>query len=219
VQRCDLQLLTLSFGTGFVDAMTIFTLFVFCCNETGNVVFLGLSALGLEGEFIHADRSVVSLVGFWAGAFIFGQIGHRIGPRRRWWLILSLALQASLETLAVILLWTNVMRVDDNTSLAFICMLAFAFGGQGAVCRPLGVPEVPTVVVTSAFIDLFADKDFFKLHNVGRNRRLAFCLLLFLGALLSSVCIRFYNYFLPILIAALIKYVVAASFLLNRRKR
>ena len=70
--------------------------------------------------------------------------------------------------------------------------MAFAFGAQAASGRPLGVPAITTVVVTSAMVDLWADKNLFVglRKNPGRNQRAAFVVLFFVGGVVGALVLR-----------------------------
>ena len=184
--RIDIPVILLALATGLVDAYTFPTLHVFTCNQTGNVVFLALTASQVHSDILNASRSAVSMCSFWFGAFVCGRLGSIVGDRKRIWLVTTLTMQGILVLIAAILIYAGTVDYLANTDLAVIMLLGVAFGTQGATVRPLKVAEVPSVVVTSAMIDLFRDADLFKRHNLPRDRRIAFIISLFLGAFIGG---------------------------------
>ncbi|KAL8276322.1 hypothetical protein RQP46_011288 [Phenoliferia psychrophenolica] len=162
---------------------------------TGNLVFLGLSIAQLHDPTLHADRSITALCLFWLGSFVTGQIGHRVGPKRRWWLLLTSLIQCLLIFISSILLYTSTVSTEDISNLGLVVPLAFAFGSQAAAGRPLGVAPITTVVVTSAMVDLWADKKLFAplAGNPGRNQRVAFILVFFLGGIVGGLALVHVN--------------------------
>ena len=215
-RNADLLLLLVAFNTGVVDAFSIPTLQVFVANMTGNVVFLGIAVAQISDPYINASRSVVALLAFWVGAFVSGQLGHRIGPRRRAWVFGAFFAQATLQLVSALLLYCNAVDVvnPDDRALGLLVPLAFAFGAQSTTARGLGVPEIPTVVITSAMVDLFGDKNIFARHNRPRNRRVAFILLIFVGAIVGGVALKYVNPALTILLSVIVKYIAAGVVLL-----
>lgn len=215
-RNADLLLLLVALNTGIVDAFSIPTLQVFVANMTGNVVFLGIAVAQVSDPYIDASRSVVALVAFWVGAFASGQLGHRVGPRRRAWVFGAFLAQATVQLAAAIILYAGAVDVSDpdDKALGLLVPLAFAFGAQSTTARGLNVPEIPTVVITSAMVDLFGDKNVFALHNRPRNRRAAFILLIFIGAVLGALALKFVNPALTALLSAIVKLLAAAFVLL-----
>ncbi|BFZ54191.1 hypothetical protein PYCC9005_001224 [Savitreella phatthalungensis] len=215
-RNTDYLLLLVAFGTGVIDAFSFTQAKVFIANMTGNVVFLGLSVAQVSDPFISAKHSVTALCSFWAGAFVTGQISHRLGPTRRAWVVSAFLIQAILTLIVACLLYGKVvvMLEEKDSVLGLLFVLAFCFGGQGVIARGLKVPELPTLVITSAMIDLFNDKNIFKLNNRPRNRRVAFILLLFAGAIVGGVTITHVNDATVVLIAAIIKFLATGFVLL-----
>ena len=69
-------------------------------------------------------------------------------------------------------------------------------------------------MVTSAYIDVFADPLLFEKHNVPRNRRSMFVVSLFVGSLIGGYTYKI-QAGVPLLISGIIKFIVAFSFILN----
>jgi hypothetical protein len=88
--------------------------------------------------------------------------------------------------------------------------MALAFGSQAAAGRPLGVPAITTVVVTSAMVDLFADPFLFSspwnVKAKGRNQRVAFVVVFFIGGIVGGLGLRGGDG-LPVLLAGCVKVV------------
>lgn len=217
--NADFLLLFVTLGVGCIDAFSFTDLKVFAANMTGNTVFLALAAAQVDDSFLSAPRSIVALVSFWVGAFCSGQVGHLVGTKQRWWVCFTFFWQGMLVLAASIVLWTGGVtgtdvEVLDLKVLSIVCLLSFSYGAQATTARGLGVAEIPTVVVTSAMVDLFGDKNLFKLHNRPRNRRAGFIFALFLGGFIGGWIYNKVNAPLTIAIAAVIKFLCALAVLL-----
>lgn len=180
------------FIAGIVDAITIsgFNL-VFCSNQTGNFLFLGIAAVGgaaasVESPIPHAT----SFLCFTVGAMICGQLLKRIkikdseaASRVRAVFMFSDLLQALLLGAGALMSWKS------DTFLAILGVLAFGMGIQGAHGRLSGVTELSaTTVITSVLIDLISDPKIlspFK-ANIQRNRRVMGILAMFAGAVIGA---------------------------------
>lgn len=189
--NADVLLCFIAFGTGIIDAFTFVVLDVFAANQTGNTIFLALSAAQVHYDFLDARRSITAMTAFWVGSFISGQIGHKVGATKRWWLFTTFFIQGLLAIVSAILLWSNAITDEDiitrqHNVLGLITVLSFGYGAQATTARGLKVPEIPTVVITSAMVDLFGDKNLFKRENRPRNRRIAFIICLFMGAFIGG---------------------------------
>lgn len=189
--NADYLLLFVSLGVGIIDAFTFPDLKVFAANMTGNTVFLALAAAQVNDDFLSAPRSAVALASFWCGSFVSGQVGHRVGTRTRWWVSLTFCLQGLLILAAAIVLWRHgvspaALAALDPRVLSLVTLLSFSYGAQATTARGLGVAEIPTVVITSAMVDLFGDRNLFARHNRPRNRRVGFVLAVFLGGFLGG---------------------------------
>lgn len=126
--------------------------------------------------------------------------------------------QGMLVLTAAIVLWSGGITEDEiialnNKVLGIICLLGFSYGAQGTTARGLDIPQIPTVVITSAMIDVFGDKNLFKLDNRPRNRRVAFILAIFFGAFIGGWIDHKVNGALVIGIAAAIKLLSAGLIL------
>jgi uncharacterized membrane protein YoaK (UPF0700 family) len=221
ISRVDIQLIFLSFTVGIIDALMVTELNVFSNNQTGNTIFLGISFSNINSNLvIKWDRNLVSIISFWLAVFIVGQIGHCIGNRKRLWLIFIHIISSLILYIASILLYTNIINISNNQNemvLIFIMLISFSFGIQAVTVRPLNIPEISTIVVTSAMVDLWSDKNLLKKYNIGRNRRIAFIISLLIGAITGSFLLKIS---IPgtVILCASIKFVVALSFMFNNKE-
>ncbi|CAO3649170.1 unnamed protein product [Cunninghamella blakesleeana] len=217
----DIQLIILSFPVGIMDALMLMKLEVFSNNQTGNTVFLGIALSNINsGLAIKWPRNLVSLISFWIAAFLSGQIGHRIGNIRRIWVVLINTFSSLILYVPAILMYTDAISISNNQEkhiLLFIMLISFSFGIQAATIRPFKISEIPTVVVTSAMVDLWSDKNLFKKNNLGRNRRLGFIVSLFLGVITGSFLLKT-TIEGTIILAASIKLLISLSFIFNKSK-
>lgn len=132
----------------------------------------------------------------------------------RWWVFTTLFVQSLLLLAAAIVIWSGGVTEAEVTAvdihvLGIICLLGLSYGAQGTTARGLDVPQIPTVVITSAMIDLFGDKNLFKVHNRPRNRRAAFIFVISFGAFIGGWIDHKVNGALVIGIAAVIKFISA----------
>lgn len=156
-----------------LDASTYQLFSTFASNQTGNVILLAVGAAGIMEEHTTTLYNGISLAGFLICGLVFGHLGNAVGPRRRWWLLVSHTCQIALIGCALALTWSRALHASHWVLLLF---LATSSGIQVAQARTSGVSEVPTAMLSSPMIDLIVDKRFFTLSvhdpNVqARNRR------------------------------------------------
>lgn len=149
-------MLLVTFGTGVLDAATYLGLHgVFTANMTGNVIFIGLGLAGYDASTLL--RASLALAGFVVGAALLGRAGRGRAPRAgadrlsAWTLV---AVAAVVGAVAVALATT---ALSSTWLDAVTAITAAAMGAQAVAARRIGVPDVPTVVVTSALVGLSAD--------------------------------------------------------------
>ena len=150
-------MLTLSFGTGVLDAATYLGLHqVFTANMTGNVVFVGLGLA--DTADVPLLRAALALVGFVAGATAAGLLQR--GRTAVWpnsdGIVASvlLTVAAAVGSCAVVL---HVVDLGEAGLDALTAALAAAMGAQAVAARRVAVGDVSTVVVTSTLAGLFAE--------------------------------------------------------------
>lgn len=213
----ELQLLTLALAAGINDAMTFPDYRVFVSNQTGNTALLAVGALGLSSESHYLPNIAVSLGVFILGGLVFGQIGAHVGRRRKAWLLATNAVQTAIIFVGVALRqWFAGSEQRGAHAWAVIAFLAFASGGQVAMARTVDLPQIPTAMVTSAYVDMLTDPDILSLHNRPRNRRLSFVLCLLVGSFIGACTYAYADPTLALFLAAILKTAVTISFLYNR---
>jgi len=198
-------LIGLTVVTGLVDAFSYLTLgHVFVANMTGNVVFFGFAMAG-AGQ-ISAVASLFAIVAFAVGAAFGGRLGREPRPHRG----LLLAVACSLQ--AVLVLASAIVVAVAGTGLTVIrvflvVLLALAMGGQNAVVRRLGVPDLTTTVLTMTVTGLVADAS----PAPVRVRRVLSVLAMMLGALIGGLLLRLVTASAPLWLAAALLLVCAAT--------
>lgn len=174
-------MLALTFATGVVDAVGYLRLDqVFAGNMTGNVVILGMAAVGGTGLPVLGPG--LALVFFLAGAAAAGRVLRTAAPG---W---SHRCTALLGGVGLVLAATALGLTFAGTSAPAVAAssLALAMGAQAATARHLGVKDVTTVVVTSTLTGLAADSRLGTAHGQGAGRRVAAVVLLVLGAVAGA---------------------------------
>ena len=179
-------LLTLTFVTGLVDAVSLLVLgTIFVANMTGNIVFLGLSVAGVKGFVWWA--SLIALAAFIGGALIGGGIARRRGHHRALHLRTGVLIECVLVAVAAVMAFLNPSFSWIWTMVIAIVCLAVAMGIQNAVARSLAVPDLTTSVLTLTLTGMFADGT----AGLGGHiaRRLVIVLVLFAGAVVGGALI------------------------------
>lgn len=211
----EAQLLALSFATGIVDAVTTSTYSVFVSKQTGNTIYLALWAVhhpSIEG----LERNIgISMGCFLLGSIFFGHIGHIVKQRRRSWLLFNNFLQCCLVYVAVILAYLVPSGPSGTTTYLILALLSFASGGQISLAICVKLPELNTVMITGALIQLATDRRFFHAHNSARNRRLLFFVCLLAGAFVGASATTYVGPQLGLLLNAIVKTLVCLTFFLN----
>jgi uncharacterized membrane protein YoaK (UPF0700 family) len=184
-----LTLLVLTGTTGLVDAVSYLGLgHVFTANMTGNVVFLGFAAVGVQG--LSVTRSLASLAAFLLGALIGGRIAatYGDGPRRRWLLPVALGEGALLLAAA-----GSAVGLDARSGPAelypVIALTALAMGLRNATIRHLAEPDLTTTVLTLTLTGLAADSSLVGGTNPRPVRRVGAVGAMLAGAALGAAMI------------------------------
>lgn len=198
----------LTFCIGLQDAVSFPDFHCFASNQTGNTVFLMLAiALPSFNPSMFITANIGCSLGFFlASAWLTGQLGHIIGPRRRLWLLLTNTIQTALVFIAAGIQFgghhTNTPgkvlfasgsldsfdAVTGTRTLVCIALLAAAAGSQVVLSRSLNMTEITTAMATAAWLDLVIDRKLFGSlkKNKGRNRRVAFLASLAVGSLVGA---------------------------------
>lgn len=165
--------------------------------QSGNTVFVGLGASGHPAnKSARWAKSLVSIGVYLVGSLCFSRVCRAAGPLRRITLSSSFLIQASLVFIAAALEQTGVVPSSpdgnganapiDWRQLLPVSLLAFQASGQVVTSRLLGMNDLPTVVLTTLYCDLMADKKLFDKINGLRNKRVAAAVALCIGAIIGG---------------------------------
>jgi Protein of unknown function (DUF1275) len=142
-----------------------------------------------------------------------------MGPLKRSTMTLSFLFQATLCFAAIACVLTGLVPnnagslLPDNCIVLFpLALLSFQSAGQIVMSRMLGYNEIPTVVLTSTYTDLFMDPKLLTAPlttNSKRNRRAVSAVALLLGATLGGFLTEGGSIVDPLWITAALKIVLA----------
>jgi uncharacterized membrane protein YoaK (UPF0700 family) len=205
-------------STGIQDATTYPDYFCFASNQTGNTVLFAIGLAGLAPGAFETANIGMSLALFVSGAWIMGQIGNHCDPRRRLWLLLTSLVQTAMVWAAVALQWTteHEHRRTGAAPLAILALLAFSSGAQVAMARGMKITEITTAMATAAYVDLTIDPMLYCKHNRGRNRRLAFLLVLAGGSFAGAFANRAMGSGFALMLSGIIKTVGLLGLFFNK---
>lgn len=179
-------LLILTFVTGLIDAVSLLVLgTIFVANMTGNIIFLGLSLVGVTTFVWWA--ALTALGAFILGALIGGGIALRRGHHRALHLRTGMLFEVGLVAIAMMFAYIDPAFETIWMRAVVIIALALAMGIQNAVARSLAVPDLTTTVLTLTLTGAFADST----AGVGAHiaRRLLIVLAMFAGAATGATLI------------------------------
>jgi uncharacterized membrane protein YoaK (UPF0700 family) len=225
VRHADLVFILCCLITGLCDSFSYLVWYCFLSMQTGNTVFLGLGSSSLPPNRPWGwAKSLVSIVSFFIGAFVFSSAIRRAGVHRRGTLCCSFSVQclfilipASLVQGSLIPHDLGALPSDSKLFLEFIpiSLLAFQFGGQIATSRAMGFSEIPTVVLTSVYCDIASDPNLTAglTENVKRNRRLGSVTALLIGVIASGWLCRSGAALAVLWISTFIKFAIAIAWL------
>jgi len=184
-------LLSLTLTTGMIDAVSFLALGrVFTANMTGNVVLLGFGVAGAGG--LPVLGPLVSLAAFVAGARVGGLLSARLALRHPIDLGTALAIEIAFTVTACVILAAVNVRPGTVSAGIVIALLAFGMGVRNATVRRIGVPDLPTTVLTTTLTGLAAE---FSLRGGGdaaasTARRAAAVIAMFLGAFVGALLVK-----------------------------
>ena len=212
-------LLALTFSTGMIDALSWLGLNgVFTANMTGNVLIIGMGAVGAGGA--HWAPPLAALVIFLLGAATAGRLQRDQPPG---WSRCTTAIFAVVGAIvaalgAASLAWPP--RHFDASAYLVMSALAFAMGAQGAEAMRLAVPQIITVAVSSAVVGLGISL-FIAPHvhsRAGRDllRRTLAIVALIAGAVAGSLLLQL-AFGLGLLAAGVVVIAAAGTMALTRR--
>jgi uncharacterized membrane protein YoaK (UPF0700 family) len=181
-------LITLTFATGLVDAVTYLGVgHVFVANMTGNVVLLGFALSGATG--LSAAGALTGLAGFLVGAVAGGRWAVASSRRRRLWLSSASAAQTVLVSASVVATVAGALRPDGPSRLVLLALLGTAMGVQSATVRRLGILDLTTTVLTQTLTGLASDSSFAGGSNPRPMRRISAVVAMLAGALAGGTLI------------------------------
>ncbi|KAF2723143.1 hypothetical protein K431DRAFT_302070 [Polychaeton citri CBS 116435] len=212
----EAQLMWMTAATGCLDTMTYTTYSVFTTKMTGNTMFLALYALQHPSMNKHVEKNVAVSIGtFILGAIFFGHLGHCVRQRRRLWVLMTNFFQMMLVLAATaIRFWASREPVGPGAQ-GILALLSLAFSGQIALALCVQMPELNTTMITGAIIQICTDRNFFKIHNIARNRRVLFCISLLCGCFVGSSALVYKSPTCALLLVACFKGVGTFSFFFN----
>jgi uncharacterized membrane protein YoaK (UPF0700 family) len=199
--RLPLALVTLTFATGLVDAVSFLGLGrIFTANMTGNIVILGFAVAGVPG--LSFTRSFTSLLAFLLGAALGGRLALRLATERwRWLLAAGLTEGSLLFAAAFVSVGFDVVTSAPSGRLySIIVLTAVAMGLRNATVRRLAVPDLTTTVLTLTVTGLAADSSFAGGNNPRLGRRIASVVSMFAGAALGALLLT-RNFALPLILS------------------
>ena len=230
--HADTLLVACCLISGLVDS-TIFNAYgTFVSMQTGNTIFLGLG-----GSTSHTTsqpygwvKSFTSIISFALGCFLFTRFSRLMGPHKRITLVASFFFQTIIVLVVAAVIQGGVVNGSLDTitrdinwwEILPIALLSFQAAGQITESRALGIPEIPTVVITSMLHDFVADP---KLSaslgsNVKRNRRVVAFLSLLVGAVAGGfIAEKTHRMQIPLWIAGGLKLVIACAWLIWPTKK
>ncbi len=189
--RCTVAaLLTLTFATGLVDAVSVLVLgHVFVANMTGNVIFLGFWFVPHSG--VDLTAAAVSFASFVAGAVIGGRLARRLGHAVRTWVSVALGAEVVVLLALAALAGAGVLGYHGGGRLLLIVGLAVVFGIQSVAARQFGIPELSTTVLTSTIVGIGADSRL--AGGTGQREKLRYTVVLTMcsGAIIGATLSRF----------------------------
>ncbi len=195
-------LLTLTFSTGLVDAVSYLALGrVFTANMTGNVVLLGFGIAGSGGLPVVAP--MISLGAFLVGAVAGGVLVRRIAGRHRTLVARALAIETFLLAIAAVVAATTTVDPGKASAYALIVLMASAMGVRNAIVRSIAVPDLTTTVLTMTLTGFAAESRLAGGSGKGSVRRLAAVLAMLAGAVAGALLLKA-SVFAPLGLAAVI---------------
>lgn len=186
------SLLLLTFVTGLVDAASFVSMgHVFTANMTGNVIFLAFAFTGVPE--LSIDRSVTALAASLAGGIAAGRIDLWLSSRKRKeWFAVALGVETVLLFAAMFVAWRYMWGTSLSSPSLYvvISLTAFGMGVRNGTIRKLGVPEFTTTVLTLTVAGLASESSLAGGSNPHWFRRVASILMMFAGAGVGVLLLR-----------------------------
>jgi uncharacterized membrane protein YoaK (UPF0700 family) len=181
-------LLTLTFTTGLIDAVSYLALGrVFTANMTGNVVLLGFGIAGSGGLPVIAP--LVSLGAFLIGAGAGGILVRRT-ERHPMLVARALAIESCLLAIAAVVAAATTVDPGNASAYALIVLMASAMGVRNAIVRSIAVPDLTTTVLTMTLTGFAAESRLAGGSGKGSIRRLSAVLAMLAGAVAGALLLK-----------------------------
>jgi uncharacterized membrane protein YoaK (UPF0700 family) len=185
-------LLSLTFATGLVDAISVLVLgHVFVANMTGNVIFLGFWFVPHSG--VDLTAAAVAFGSFLAGTVAGGRFVRHLGHEVRRWITVALGTEVAALLALSGLAGSGALGYHGAGRLILIVGLATVFGAQSVTARQFGVQELSTTVLTATIVGIGADSRL--AGGTGQREKLRYAVVLTMcggavvGATLSRVVV------------------------------
>ncbi|KIF72947.1 hypothetical protein QR77_00915 [Streptomyces sp. 150FB] len=199
-------LLTMTFATGLVDAVSYLRLGrVFVANMTGNVAFLGFSVAQDNGLPVLAP--IVAMGSFVVGSLLGGQFGRLMAGEPRRWIAGAFACQALMLAVTAVLIGAGVLSTAKHHAFVLIALLGLCCGLQNATVRRMAPRDLTTTVLTQTVTGLAADSVLGAGTGAKPHRRVGSVLTMLAGAAVGAL-------FLEVTVAgvvALVAFLVAGA--------
>lgn len=124
-----------------LDATCYADLATFAANQTGNVIIITVGVAHIAPPGHETRLNAYSLAGYVVSALIAGRLGEVVGPRLRFWIMLSHGTQVAFLVVGLALLYTEVIAAK---SIVMLLIFAATSGVQVSQARTSSVPEIPT---------------------------------------------------------------------------
>jgi uncharacterized membrane protein YoaK (UPF0700 family) len=210
-------LLALTLTTGLIDAASYLGLgHVFTANMTGNIVLLGFGLANAGGLPVLAP--LISLGAFLLGAAIGGRLGLGIAEKHKRVLLIGVASEAALLTLAAVVAYAVHVKVGSTGAYAIIALVALAMGMRNAIVRKLAVPDMTTTVLTMTLTGLAADAAATPSRIGMSPRRLSVIAAMLIGATIGGLLEK-QSLGLPLAVAAAVGATSFGTYLLGRARQ
>ncbi|KAH8825258.1 hypothetical protein DL96DRAFT_1737862 [Flagelloscypha sp. PMI_526] len=192
--QCNLALSILTFLTGWLDAITLSSIFVWVGFQTGNFTQLAVAVARLwEGPpstrditFQVADQQALTAVLSFNIGIVFGRVGDSIGAKKRIWLFATTLVQCTMTTTACIALWKS-----GEQSIPDSCLMSANLGMQGVMAKRLNTQFGTSLVLTTVMVETMGDPKIWHRSNPGRTQRLLALFSLFLGGFVSRALLPY----------------------------
>lgn len=187
------SLLILTFVTGLIDAASFVSMgHVFTANMTGNIIFLAFAFTGVPE--LSINRSATALIASMAGGIAAGRIDLWLSSRKRKdWFAVALTIETILLFAAMFVAWRYPwgMSLSSPSLYVVIALTAFGMGVRNGTIRKLGVPELTTTVLTLTVAALASESFLAGGTNPRWFRRVASILMMFAGAGVGVLLLRY----------------------------